>query len=432
MSLAQTTDIQDEKNRIVRGWGTVDIRDLDNEVLPMDEFRKIMPIIMKRGGIIQDSHTNKNCGKIINFEIKNNPEVNREGLLLTYQIYDDTELDNRVWEEIKSNKRKGLSFGGAAKGTPKIKIDLEKYGGDPVKILSQLEGYEFSSVFEPCNPEALNTEVNYFAKGKDVKKPFAGYKDFDSCVAQNQDKKDANAYCATIMRAVEDTDKMFTNKEESEGSNKRDENNNTTNSINSKKGDMLMEDNEEEKKKQEDEKKPEEEEKKKETDEKPDNDKLDRIISSQDNLEKAITKLADVLTAKQETDAGIPKAKEAEEDEKKPDEEEKKKEGEGEKVVLPKVPQEEEDAKPKEDTIQVMEKMREEIKELKKSISAQHTATVPRTPHTETANMTPVDKQKKSLETIEKMRNGQKPDFNQVREDIIKDRSEQIKKALSV
>lgn len=39
-----------------------------------------------------------------------------------------------------------------------------------------------------------------FAKGA----PFAGYADFDSCVAANKDKDDANAYCATIMRKVED------------------------------------------------------------------------------------------------------------------------------------------------------------------------------------------------------------------------------------
>ncbi len=33
--------------------------------------------------------------------------------------------------------------------------------------------------------------------------PFAGYADFDDCVAKNSDKSDPKAYCATIMRAVE-------------------------------------------------------------------------------------------------------------------------------------------------------------------------------------------------------------------------------------
>lgn len=33
--------------------------------------------------------------------------------------------------------------------------------------------------------------------------PFAGYKDFKDCVRKNQDKENPEAYCATIMRQVE-------------------------------------------------------------------------------------------------------------------------------------------------------------------------------------------------------------------------------------
>ena|SRR3990167_5375575 len=36
--------------------------------------------------------------------------------------------------------------------------------------------------------------------------PFGGYEDFASCVAANQDKDDPQAYCATIMRAIEGDD----------------------------------------------------------------------------------------------------------------------------------------------------------------------------------------------------------------------------------
>lgn len=34
--------------------------------------------------------------------------------------------------------------------------------------------------------------------------PFAGYKDFDDCIRKNRDKKNPDAYCATIMRKVEE------------------------------------------------------------------------------------------------------------------------------------------------------------------------------------------------------------------------------------
>jgi hypothetical protein len=39
--------------------------------------------------------------------------------------------------------------------------------------------------------------------------PFAGYDNFDECVAKNKDKGDAKAYCATIMRKVEKPKEML-------------------------------------------------------------------------------------------------------------------------------------------------------------------------------------------------------------------------------
>ena len=36
-----------------------------------------------------------------------------------------------------------------------------------------------------------------------LQKPFGGYKDFADCVSKNQDKKNPEAYCSVIMRAVE-------------------------------------------------------------------------------------------------------------------------------------------------------------------------------------------------------------------------------------
>lgn len=41
------------------------------------------------------------------------------------------------------------------------------------------------------------------------KEPFAGYKDFDECVADNQDKADPEAYCAAIKRKAEITERIL-------------------------------------------------------------------------------------------------------------------------------------------------------------------------------------------------------------------------------
>lgn len=42
--------------------------------------------------------------------------------------------------------------------------------------------------------------------------PFAGYKNFDDCVARNQDKDDPKAYCAAIMHKVEKPNKAIVTK----------------------------------------------------------------------------------------------------------------------------------------------------------------------------------------------------------------------------
>jgi len=37
--------------------------------------------------------------------------------------------------------------------------------------------------------------------------PFAGYRNFSDCISKNKGKKNPQAYCATIMRAVEQPSK---------------------------------------------------------------------------------------------------------------------------------------------------------------------------------------------------------------------------------
>lgn len=70
---------------------------------------------------------------------------------------------------------------------------------DVTKLRSKLKGLR-----EKWFPdrESLDGDASEEDKSKE---PFAGYKDFDECVADNQDKKDPEAYCAVIKRKVEDT-----------------------------------------------------------------------------------------------------------------------------------------------------------------------------------------------------------------------------------
>ena len=245
--------------RLFKSWGSVEVRDRENDLLPMDEFRKIMPVIMKRGGILMDRHSNRQVGKILNFEFKEKetPEGMVEGLMITGEIFRDYEHDDMIWEGIKNGIYKGLSFGGRNK-MKDVKFDKSGL----TNILTKLEGFEFSLVPGMGNQEATMEQVNFLAKSnvkkayekdgahvhaeeplglhnhpeiekevmslrqeiirldmlihemktgeelllskEDIKKPFADYKDFDDCVSKNQDKDDPKAFCAAVKMKVED------------------------------------------------------------------------------------------------------------------------------------------------------------------------------------------------------------------------------------
>jgi hypothetical protein len=68
------------------------------------------------------------------------------------------------------------------------------------KVL-QTTGEDFmdSMITPPSIVEIKGKRYNY----QDLKKPYAGYDNFDDCVAKNKDKQDAEAYCATVMRETE-------------------------------------------------------------------------------------------------------------------------------------------------------------------------------------------------------------------------------------
>lgn len=154
-------EIHDESARIVKGFGTVDVFDKVNERLPIDEFKSLMPILMKRGGLIMNRHTNQPVGKILNYEfkMKSTPEGPREGVYLTTEVFKDFASDDEVWDSIKKGETEGFSFGGR-----NTLEDIEFSKGISKKTLKGLESFEFSYVPKGCNQEATIEEVNYIAK----------------------------------------------------------------------------------------------------------------------------------------------------------------------------------------------------------------------------------------------------------------------------
>jgi len=195
-------EILDEDDRIARSWLTAEVKDSEGEFLPVDDMKRTMNTYMKRGGFITDTHTNRVVGKTLNWKIEEHPDAKKPAILVDYQIFRDYVIDDQVWAGIKSGKRKGLSYGGQSLKEPVTKI----VDGKPVKMRGELQTFEIASVDNPANPLALNTHVNFMAKGHsnsdelkliqdlrkgfagDIMKPFADFQGFDECLEAQQGK----------------------------------------------------------------------------------------------------------------------------------------------------------------------------------------------------------------------------------------------------
>lgn len=195
-------EIHDETARIVKGWGTVDIFDKAGERLPIEEFKRIMPVIMDRGGVITDRHSNRVVGKILNyvFKMKDTPEGPKEGVYLTTKCYDNFKTDTEVWNAIKKGDYEGFSFGG--------RNHLEESSfkdGNLKKILKGLEGFEFSYVPKGCNQESTFDEINYLAKeDKSIEEEGETSNDAGHYHLYKMDEKGMGKTLGTLPREADD------------------------------------------------------------------------------------------------------------------------------------------------------------------------------------------------------------------------------------
>ena len=151
-------------DRFFEGYLTVEVKDKQGEITVVDELIKVLPIWMDRGAPISDTHSNRIIGKGISYAqtiYKGGDGVEYPAIKITGKIHKNYELDNEIWNKIKSGEYKGLSFGGATKSnrTPKIMKD-----GSVAYELKNLEHYEVAVCKDPAVPLALITDHNPIAK----------------------------------------------------------------------------------------------------------------------------------------------------------------------------------------------------------------------------------------------------------------------------
>lgn len=148
-------------DRLYATFATADARDKDGELIPIQDLISQQEILMERGGVVIDTHSNKPVGKTIAYKVMPEPLKGRMGILHLNQIYSHHKLDDKVWEETQNGKRTGSSVGGQNIGAEYAMVD-----GLPTKVLQNFQWFETSNVPSPANGLALNQAVSMVAKGE--------------------------------------------------------------------------------------------------------------------------------------------------------------------------------------------------------------------------------------------------------------------------
>ncbi len=162
-TITKDLTVTDSDRRLFEGLLTVEMVDKQNEITIVDELMKALPLWAARGAPISDTHSNRIIGKGLNFQ---KTTVEDDGntypaILIQGEIFKDYELDNEIWDKIKSGEYKGLSFGGATRSD---RQPVRNKDGSISYALSDLEHYEVAVCEDPAVPLALITNINRIAK----------------------------------------------------------------------------------------------------------------------------------------------------------------------------------------------------------------------------------------------------------------------------
>jgi hypothetical protein len=258
------SEIIDEDKRLFKSWGSVEVRDEDGELVPIDELLETMEVWFQRGAPISDGdHSDKIIGKGVKWGPGREQKTGKPGVWIVGEVFKDQPYDDEVWKGVRTGKRTGLSWSGRYHKVEKTLVD-----GVPTRKLHGLETFAFALCEEPKNAPSTMENINFKAssmeaeefkmvaflarKGNSVEDiakalkidierakksyamvvadetnadaeaskskkgdemPFAGYKNYAACTRANQSKSDPEAYCAVIMRKTEDAGKAGSDEE---------------------------------------------------------------------------------------------------------------------------------------------------------------------------------------------------------------------------
>lgn len=159
-------NVEKAKDRLFCSWATVEMKDKAGELIPVDDVVKQQDTLLERNGPITDEHTNRVIGQTLAWKVLEHPMSKTLGVLHLNKIFNHNDFDDQVWKEIQSGERTGSSIGGFNTS--------ESMGKDTVTnsnamVLHGFKQFETASVFDPCNPLALNEAVSVVAKSSSSK-----------------------------------------------------------------------------------------------------------------------------------------------------------------------------------------------------------------------------------------------------------------------
>lgn len=153
----------------VETWGSVEVRDADGELVPIDTITEYADKFIENGGLMHDSHSNVPVGTVWNWEVRKHPETGQDGVVFYFNVYRDGEVFERARDDILSGRKQAVSIGAEA---PRGGYKCDDRGCYVERDVTDL--YELSICETPANPEAYFINV-----GKDIaksKRPLKGEK----------------------------------------------------------------------------------------------------------------------------------------------------------------------------------------------------------------------------------------------------------------
>jgi len=190
--------VNDDEDRLVQGYASVEIVDRQNEIVPVDAMEKAMLKYMERGGLILYGHENKPVGKVLQWEVINHPDYKVPAVKIVGVLNKGFKLEDEVWDLVKNKQLKGFSIGGAAVEFS----DAEMKGGQKARVLKEIELSEISLVSEPANQGALITEVSIAKEIKEQDNYVNLYKGFINSVVPK-------SLFMKFLKNYKDRDKIF-------------------------------------------------------------------------------------------------------------------------------------------------------------------------------------------------------------------------------